>query len=131
MVRRFMCAGGIAVMFAATPAPLAAHHAFAAEFDSRQPILFNATVTKMDWISPHVWIHVDVVKPDGTTEKWMAEGGAPTVLFRRGFTKASLAPGTKVVVDGYRARDGSRKMNARAITLPDGRKLFPSGDQNR
>ncbi len=106
------------------PAPLAAHHAFAAEFDATKPVKFEATVTKMEWTNPHVWIHVDVKKPDGSVEKWAFEAGTPNVLFRRGFTKNSLLPGTKIVVDGYRAKDGSRRANGRDLTLPDGRKLF-------
>ena len=104
--------------------PLSAHHAFAAEFDANKQVKFEATVTKMEWTNPHVWIHVDVKKPDGTVEAWAFEAGTPNVLFRRGFTKNSLLPGTKIVVDGYRAKDGSRRANGRDVTLPDGKKLF-------
>ncbi len=110
------------LMVAAAPAP--AHHAFAAEFDAERPIHLEGTVTKMEWINPHAWVHVDVAKPDGNVEKWMIEGGTPNTLFRRGFTKKSLLPGTRIVVDGYQAKDGSLKGNGRDLTLPDGRKLF-------
>jgi hypothetical protein len=116
--------GGMSLILAATGVSLSAHHSFAAEFDATKPVLFKGTVTKMDWLNPHVWIHMTVTQPNGTTVAWMVEGGAPTVLFRRGFTKTALLPGTQVVVDGYRAKDGTNKMNAREITLPDGRKLF-------
>jgi uncharacterized protein DUF6152 len=112
------------LFLSAAAAPLPAHHAFAAEFDANKPVKFEATVTKMEWTNPHVWIHVDVKKPDGTVEKWAFEAGTPNVLFRRGFTKNSLLPGTKIIVDGYRAKDGSRRANGRDLTLPDGRKLF-------
>lgn len=101
-----------------------AHHAFAAEFDATKPVKFRAVVTRMEWTNPHVWIHVDVKQPDGTVEKWSIEAGTPNVLFRRGFTKQALLPGTEIVVDGYRAKDGSRRANGRDITLPDGRTLF-------
>jgi hypothetical protein len=112
----------------ATSVPLAAHHSFAAEFDAKQPVLFKGTVTKMEWINPHVWIHMNVTQPNGKTEAWMVEGGAPTVLFRRGFSKTSLQAGTQIVVDGYRAKDGTNKMNAREITFADGRKLFAGSE---
>ena len=114
----------IGLLMSAAVAPLSAHHAFAAEFDANKQVKFEATVTKMEWTNPHVWIHVDVKKPDGTSEAWAFEAGTPNVLFRRGFTKNSLLPGTKIVVDGYRAKDGSRRANGRDVTLPDGKKLF-------
>jgi len=115
---------GLAV---AAIAPLAAHHSFAAEFDASKPVLFKGTVTRMEWINPHVWIHMNVTQ-NGRTEEWMVEGGAPTVLFRRGFSKNSLAAGTQIVVDGYRAKDGTNKMNAREITFADGKKLFAGSE---
>jgi Family of unknown function (DUF6152) len=120
-------AGSIALIVVAT-APIAAHHSFAAEFDAKQPVLFKGTVTKMEWINPHVWIHMNVTQPNGKTEAWMVEGGAPTVLFRRGFSKTSLQAGTQIVVDGYRAKDGTNKMNAREITFADGRRLFAGSE---
>ncbi len=117
----------IAAFVILTTAPVWAHHAFAAEFDSKQPVKFKGVVTKMEWTNPHVWIHLDVKQPDGTIEKWSVEAGTPNVLFRRGFTKQALLPGTEIVVDGYRSKDGSRRANGRDLTLPDGRTLFLGG----
>ena len=88
-------------------APAWAHHAFAAEFDAKKPVHLEGVVTKVELINPHTWIHVDVKGPDGKVTTWMVEAGSPNVLLRRGFTKATLAPGTPVVVDGYQSKDGS------------------------
>ncbi|HUJ51894.1 MAG TPA: DUF6152 family protein [Bryobacteraceae bacterium] len=106
------------------PAGLWAHHAFQAEFDAKKPIHLRGTVTKMEWINPHAWLHIDVKNADGTVSEWMIEAGTPNTLFRRGFTKDSLKIGTEVIVDGYQAKDGSNSGNGRDVTLPDGRKLF-------
>ena len=101
-----------------------AHHAFSAEFDANKPVKLQGTVTKMDWVNPHAWIYIDVKKPDGTVEQWMIEGGTPNAMFRRGFTKDSLKAGTEIVVDGYRAKNGTLRANGRDLKLPDGRTLF-------
>ena len=108
----------------AAAAPAFAHHAFAAEFDSKKPVKLRGTVTKMEWINPHTWIYLDVKKPDGTVEEWMIEAGTPNTLLRRGFTKDSLKAGTEVLVDGYQSKDGSLRANGRDLTLPDGKTLF-------
>ena len=115
---------GIVVLLILAAVPGFAHHAFASEFDANKPVKFRGTVTKMEWINPHAWIHVSVKKPDGTVEEWMIEAGTPNTLLRRGFTKQSLLPGTEVVVDGYQSKDGSLRANGRDITLPNGQTLF-------
>jgi len=113
---------GAALILTAIPAW--AHHAFAAEFDAKRPVHLTGTVTKVELINPHAWIHVDAKNDDGTVTSWMVEAGSPNVLLRRGFTKQSVAPGTPVVVDGYQSKDGSNRANGRDITLPSGEKLF-------
>ena len=105
-------------------APAWAHHAFAAEFDSKKPVKLRGTVTKMEWINPHAWIHVDVKKEDGTVEEWMVEAGTPNTLLRRGLTKDSVKPGTEIIVDGYQSKDGSLRANGRDLTLPNGTVLI-------
>src|ERR1700737_1694123 len=113
---------GAAWILAGSPAW--AHHAFAAEFDAKKPVHLEGVVSKVELINPHAWIHVDVKGPDGKVTAWMVEAGSPNVLLRRGFTKTTVAAGTPVVVDGYKAKDGSTRANGRDITLPDGKKLF-------
>jgi len=103
---------------------LQAHHAFAAEFDARKEVTLKGAVTRVEWVNPHVWIHVDVKKPDGKVESWAIEAGTPNVLFRRGVTKQSLKAGTEVVIDGYQAKDGSHRANGREVKMADGSKLF-------
>jgi hypothetical protein len=111
------------VLFA-VPSPARAHHAFAAEFDAKQPITLRGTVTRVEWINPHTWIHIDVKDTDGKVVEWMIEGGTPNTLLRNGIDRKSLPAGTEIVVDGYRAKSGLNRANGRDITLADGRKLF-------
>jgi Family of unknown function (DUF6152) len=107
--------------------PVVAHHSFAAEYDADRPVTLTGSVTKMAWINPHSWIYIDVKKPDGSVENWAVEAGPPGTLVRAGFTKESLAAGTVIKVNGYRAKDGALRANGRDITLPDGRLLFVGG----
>ncbi len=125
-MRTTLCAAVVSVGLLLAPGAktLSAHHAFASEFDANKPVKFKGTVTKMMWVNPHAWIYVDVKKPDGTVDEWMVEAGTPNTLLRRGFTKASLLPGTEILVDGYQSKDGSLRANGRDLTLPDGRTLF-------
>jgi hypothetical protein len=105
-------------------APSWAHHSFAAEFDDKKVVKLHGTVTQMEWVNPHAWIHVAVKNADGTTTEWMIEGNTPNGLLRRGFTKKSLEPGTEVFVEGYQAKSGDNRANGASITFKDGKKLF-------
>ena len=113
---------GLGIVIAVVP--VSGHHAFAAEFDAKRPIKLRGTVMKMEWINPHTWLHVDVKQPNGQVINWAIEAGTPNVLFRRGFSKQSLLPGTEIVIDGYQAKDGSHRANGRDLTFADGKKLF-------
>jgi hypothetical protein len=117
----------VAFAVAALPTYVAAHHSFASEFDANQPISLKGNVTKVEFINPHSWIHMEITSPDGKKAVWEVEGGTPNTLFRKGINDSTLPIGTAIAVDGYRARDGSNRMSGRDITFADGRKVFLSG----
>jgi hypothetical protein len=101
-----------------------AHHAFSAEFDAAQPIVLKGTVSKAEWVNPHSWVYIDVKDETGKVTTWAIECGAPNALLRRGWNKNSLPIGSEIVVDGFRAKNGSPTANAKDITTADGSKLF-------
>ncbi len=118
---------GCALALLAAATTVQAHHSFSAEFDESKPVKLQGTVTKMEWINPHSWIHIEVADEAGNRVPWMIEAGTPNTMVRRGFTRDSLQPGTEIVVEGFLARDGSNKANGFSITFTDGRRLFVGG----
>ena len=112
----------IGLLMAAAPA--FAHHGFAAEFDRTRPLKLKGTVVKWEVTNPHSWIQMDAKGDDGKVVTWMIEGGSPNNLYRLGFTKDSLPPGSEIVVDGYQAKDLSTRAVGKSVTFSDGRKLF-------
>jgi len=110
--------------------PISAHHSFSAEFDAQKKVVLNGRVTKMDWVNPHAWLYLDVEK-DGKIEHWAVEFGSPNVLFRQGWKRDSLPEGTRVIVHGSAAKDGSLRANSSAVEFPDGRKLDTGSSQGK
>ncbi len=127
-MKLFVMAGAALAAALMGGAAALAHHAFAAEFDANKPVNLRGPVTRVEWINPHAWIHIDSKNADGTSTAWMVEGGTPNTLLRRGITKDSLVIGTEIVVRGYQSKDALCKpkcrANGRDVTFPDGRKLF-------
>ena len=123
-MRTSLFIAGAAVVMLVAGAPLVAHHAFAAEFDGTRPVTLKGKVTKMEWINPHAWLHMEVKGPEGKVVSWTVEGGAPNALLRRGWNKNSVPLGMEIVVEGFRAKDGSNRANGRDVTLANGTKLF-------
>ena len=112
---------GIALLCAA---PVVAHHSFSAEFDATQPITLRGKLTKMDWVNPHGWLYIDVAQPDGKLVNWAIEAGSSNSLLRRGLRQADFPIGSEVIIDGYRARNGTPTANGTTVKFADGRNFF-------
>jgi hypothetical protein len=111
--------------------PVAAHHSFAAEFDDTKPVKMTGVIKKVEWTNPHIWFYLDVKNPDGSVTTWGFAGGAPGQLMRRGIVKDQLKLGETVVVEGFRAKDGSNNASGGRVTFPDGRNVLTAGSQDR
>ena len=116
-----------AVALLAASGRVVAHHSFSAEFDSTKQVTLDGQVVMMEWVNPHSWLHIDVKKADGSTERWKIEGGSPSVLMRLGWNRNSLPAGTRVTVVGFQAKDGSLRASSRDLRFPDGRRMNLGG----
>src|SRR5262245_11475091 len=112
---------GVATISLACAVPLLAHHSFAAEFDASKALRVTGSLAKIEWTNPHTYFYIDVKEENGNVVKWGCEAGSPGALSRRGFKRGDIKLGDTIIVDGYRAKDGSRLIDARRVTLPDGR----------
>jgi len=120
----------LAVVVLACAVPLLAHHSFAAEYDGNQPVKVTGVVTKVEWTNPHIWFFVDVKDSQGVTTNWGFSGGPPGVLQRRGISRSAMKVGDAVVVEGFRARDGSNNASGGSVTFPDGRRVFTASSED-
>lgn len=121
MTKLLALAAAVAILWAI---PVAAHHSFAAEFDVTQPVTLKGTLTQMEWVNPHGWLHIDVKAADGKMVTWAIEAGAPNTLLRRGLRKTDFPLGSEVIVEGYRAKNGSPTANGTNVKFADGRSFF-------
>src|ERR1041384_1451715 len=104
--------------------PAFAHHSFEAEYDDKKPVTLKGTVTKLDWMNPHIWVHIEAKDDSGKVTKWSCEGGNPNSLRRSGWTRDSVKQGDEITIDGFRAKDGTNTCNARSVKLADGHRVF-------
>lgn len=126
-MRTILSIAAISAGLLLTSLPARPHHAFGSEFDVNKPLKLRGTVTKWELVNPHSWIRMDVKGSDGTVVNWMVEGGSPNSLYRLGFNKDSLPPGTEIIVEGYQSKDGSARGVGAKLTFTDGRQLFLGG----
>ena len=123
LTKRLTLAASVAMLATGMVTSASAHHSFAAEFDRNKRVHLEGVVVEFQWVNPHSWLIVDAEMEDGTVERWAIEGGAPSALLRRGWTRDTLPAGTRVIVDGAQAKDGKPRANATNIQFPDGTSL--------
>ena len=121
MKRLTLVVAGLTLLWAV---PVVAHHSFAAEFDVDQPVTLKGTLTQMEWLNPHGWLHVDVTQPDGTVVSWAIEVGGPNALLRRGLRQTDFPIGSELSIEGYRAKNGTPTASGESVNFADGRNFF-------
>jgi uncharacterized protein DUF6152 len=124
MRTRRLLTGFAGALLLGSALPALAHHSFAAEFDANNQVTLHGTITRMEWINPHSWLHVDVKNEDGSVSQWMIEGATPNTLLRRGFSRDTIKSGMEITIVGYRAKNGANRANGRDLILADGSRLF-------
>ena len=122
MRKRLFALASLGVVMAA--APVWAHHSFAAQFDDKAPVTIKGTLSKMEWLNPHTWIHVDVKEPDGKVVTWAIEGATPNSLLRRGLRQSDFPNGVELEVHGYKAKNGTPVASGEKLTFTDGRNFY-------
>ncbi len=127
MKQHILAAAALIAFFAV---PAAAHHSFAAEYDNTKPVKVSGTLTRVEWTNPHIWFYLDVKDDKGAVASWAFSGGPPGVLQRRGIPKSVLKIGETIVVEGFRARDGSNNASGGTVTFTDGRRVFTASNED-
>ena len=121
-IKLYLAVAGVGVLLGAVP--VAAHHAFAAQFDASKLVTLTGTLTKMEWVNPHGWVYMDVKGPDGKVTNWAVEAGSPNTLLRRGLRKEDFPAGIEIIVEGFLGKNGSPTLNGRTVKMTDGRNFF-------
>ncbi len=127
-MRHILITGLVLTLLVLTQLNVQSHHAFSSEFDVNRPISLRGKITRVEWINPHTWLHMDAVLEDGSIQPWMLEGGTPNTLLRAGLTRSLMEIGTDIRVYGYQSKDAECEPKCRGsgrdVTFADGRSIF-------